>query len=141
LVVVALVVAIGVVMASRNAPPPADGSADAPPAVETGAPVPADTAAAPSEQLPRFVEVGADKCVPCKMMQPVLDDLRADYADELRIEFADVWKNPDLGERYGVRSIPAQIIYDREGDEVFRHQGFWAKEDIDAKLRELDIVD
>ncbi|MGC9316705.1 MAG: hypothetical protein ACP5KN_01565 [Armatimonadota bacterium] len=44
----------------------------------------------PPKQLPRFVEVGAESCIPCKMMQPVLDELRADYAGELRVEFADV---------------------------------------------------
>lgn len=93
------------------------------------------------KQLPRFVEVGAESCVPCKMMQPVLDKLRDDYAGELKIEFADVWKNPDLGKKYGVRSIPTQVIYDSSGEEVFRHMGYWPKEDIDANLKELGIVD
>jgi thioredoxin 1 len=104
-----------------------------------------DTAVSPedatSEQLPRFVEVGADSCVPCKMMQPVLDELRSDYAGKLQIEFADIWKTPELGEKYGVRSIPTQIIYDSSGKEVFRHLGFWPKEEIDAKLRELGLVE
>lgn len=93
-----------------------------------------------ADGLPRLVEVGADSCVPCKMMQPILDELRSDYAGELTIEFADIWKNPDLGDKYGVRSIPTQIIYDAEGDELLRHTGFWAKEDIDAKLKELGIL-
>ena len=75
------------------------------------------------------------------MMQPVLAELRADYAGEMSIEFADVWKDPELGRKYDVRSIPTQIIYDSAGTEVFRHLGFWPKEDIDAKLRELGIVD
>lgn len=91
--------------------------------------------------LPRFVEVGADSCVPCKMMQPILDEMREEYDGELEVVMADVWKNPELGEKYGVRSIPTQIIYDAEGDEVFRHMGFWAKEEIDAKLKELGILD
>lgn len=95
----------------------------------------------PPKQLPRFVEVGADSCIPCKMMQPILDELRADYAGELRVEFADVWKNPELGETYAVRTIPTQVIYDADGNEVFRHIGFWPKEDIDAKLKELGIVE
>ncbi len=101
----------------------------------------ASTGNAASEQLPRFVEVGADSCVPCKMMQPVLDELRADYAGKLQIEFADIWKAPELGEKYEVRSIPTQILYDSAGNEVFRHLGFWPKEEIDAKLRELGLVE
>lgn len=94
-----------------------------------------------SAQLPRFVEVGADSCVPCKMMQPILDEMRSQYAGKLEIEFADVWKSPELGQKYGVRSIPTQVIYDSSGNEVFRHTGFWPKEEIDAKLKELSIVE
>ena len=52
-----------------------------------------------------------------------------------------MWKNPDLGRQYNVRSIPTQIIYDAEGNEVFRHMGFWPKDEIDAKLKELGIID
>jgi len=91
--------------------------------------------------LPRFVEVGAESCVPCKMMQPILDQLRREYAGRLEVEMADVWKNPELGREYNVRSIPTQVIYDAEGNEVFRHMGFWPKDEIDAKLKELGIVD
>ena len=109
--------------------------------IDEAASVEAPVEAAVAEQLPRFVEVGADSCVPCKMMQPVLDELRSDYAGKLQIEFADIWKTPELGEKYGVRSIPTQIIYDSSGKEVFRHLGFWPKEEIDAKLRELGLVE
>jgi len=126
-ILIAVVVAVGAVMAAKQL-----GSV--PDAPATGE---AEAVAA----LPRFVEVGAEKCVPCKMMQPVLDELRADYAGRVSVEFADVWKNPELGRTYDVRSIPTQVIYDRAGKEVFRHLGFWPKEDIDAKLRELGIVD
>ena len=95
----------------------------------------------PSPQLPRFVEVGADSCIPCKMMKPVLEELRSDYAGRLSIEFADVWESPELGDKYGVQTIPTQVIYDASGTEVFRHIGFWAKEEIDAKLTELALFD
>jgi len=135
-VVVAVVAAIGVVLAAKNSTSPNDGPVKDMAEVEALASPPSA-----SEALPRFVEVGADSCVPCKMMQPVLDELRADYTGELAIEFADVWKNPELGEKYGVRTIPTQIIYDAGGTEVFRHTGFWPKEGIDAKLEELEIID
>ncbi|MGC9316706.1 MAG: TlpA family protein disulfide reductase [Armatimonadota bacterium] len=46
-----------------------------------------------------------------------------------------------MGDRYGVQTIPTQVIYDADGNEVFRHIGFWPKEDIDAKLKELGVVD
>lgn len=90
-------------------------------------------------ELPRFVEVGAQGCVPCRMMQPVLDELRSAYAGKLEVEFADVGANPELAAKYGVRTIPTQVIYDASGQEVFRHIGYWPKEEIDAKLEELGL--
>lgn len=87
--------------------------------------------------LPRLLDLGADKCIPCKMMAPILDDLKATYAGRMQVNFIDVWKNPDAGNPYDVRMIPTQILFDSEGNELFRHEGFFAKEDILAKWKEL----
>jgi thioredoxin 1 len=102
----------------------------------------ADRSAAAAENkatLPRLVDLGADKCIPCKMMAPVLAELAKDYAGQLNVVFIDVWKNPGEGERYGIQVIPTQIFYDATGKERFRHQGFMAKKDILAKWRELGV--
>ena len=42
-----------------------------------------------------MIDLGADYCVPCKMMAPILEKLKKDYAGALNVEFIDVWKNPD----------------------------------------------
>ena len=55
------------------------------------------------------------------------------------MEFIDVWKNPDAGKPYGIRTIPTQIFYDARGRELFRHEGFFPKKDILAKWRELNV--
>lgn len=89
--------------------------------------------------LPRLVDLGANKCIPCKAMAPILEELKKDYAGQLNVEFIDVWKNPDAGKAYGVEMIPTQIFYDSEGKELFRHTGFYAKEDILAKWAELGV--
>ena len=96
-------------------------------------------AADPSAGRPRLVDLGADKCIPCKLMKPVLDELTKDYASQLDVVFIDVWKNRDEGKRYGVRMIPTQIFYDATGAERFRHEGFMAKKEIIAKWRELGV--
>jgi len=88
-------------------------------------------------KLPRLVDLGASKCLPCKMMAPILEDLKKEYAGRLAVEFIDVWKNPDAGKEYGVRVIPTQILYGADGKELFRHEGFFGKEDILAKWKEL----
>lgn len=89
--------------------------------------------------LPRLVDLGADKCIPCKLMAPILAQLAKDYAGQLEVVFIDVWKNRDEGERYGIRAIPTQIFYDAAGQERFRHEGFMARKDIDAKWKELGV--
>lgn len=90
-------------------------------------------------KLPRLLDLGADKCVPCKMMVPILADLKNQYAGRMTVEFIDIWKNPAAGEKYAVEMIPTQIFFDAEGRELFRHTGFLAKEDILAKWKELGV--
>ena len=85
---------------------------------------------AAEEKRPRLVDLGADKCIPCKKMAPILEQLREEYKGRLDVEFIDVWKNPGAGRQYGIRVIPTQILYDREGTEVWRHRGFISKENL-----------
>lgn len=89
--------------------------------------------------LPRMVDLGADKCIPCKMMSPILDELKSEYEGTLIVDFIDVWKNPDEGPKYGIKLIPTQIFFDASGKERFRHEGFFSKEDILAKWKELGV--
>lgn len=89
--------------------------------------------------VPRFLELGADKCVPCKMMQPILDELRKEYPGKLQVDFVDVWKEPAASQQYGISAIPTQIIFDANGKEVFRHIGFFPKEEILAQLSQLGV--
>jgi len=92
-----------------------------------------------SKTLPQLIDLGADKCIPCKMMAPILEELKKDYAGTFSVEFIDVWKNPDAGNKYGIRIIPTQIFLDATGKELFRHEGFFSKEDILGKWKEFGI--
>jgi thioredoxin 1 len=89
--------------------------------------------------VPRLVDLGAGKCIPCKKMAPILEELKKEYAGRMEVEFIDVWKNPDAGKAYGVEMIPTQIFYDASGKELDRHTGFFGKEDILAKWKELGV--
>lgn len=91
----------------------------------------------PVQILPRMVDLGADKCIPCKQMAPIIEELKKEYAGRATIEFIDVWKSPEAGEPYAVRLIPTQVFFDRHGNEAWRHEGFLPKSDIIARLREL----
>ena len=113
----------------RTEPAPAEQKS---PAALAVAPTEATaTDAAPQEQkLPRLLDLGAHSCIPCKMMAPILDELKKNYAGVFKTEFIDVWQNPDAGKQYGIQSIPTQIFFDADGKELFRHVGFFSKEDI-----------
>jgi thioredoxin 1 len=96
--------------------------------------------ASPAVKIPRIVDVGADKCIPCIQMAPELEKLQKEYAGALEVEFVDVWKRPQDAEAYKVKAIPTQIFYDASGKEVARHLGFISKDDILAKFKSLGIM-
>jgi thioredoxin 1 len=97
------------------------------------------TALAAGAKLPKLLDLGATKCIPCKMMAPILEGLKKEYAGRMNVEFIDVWENENVGKEYGVEIIPTQIFYDATGKELFRHTGFFGKEDILAKWKELGV--
>ena len=96
-------------------------------------------AATATAKLPRLVDLGADKCIPCKMMAPILEGLKKEHAGKLQVDFIDVWKFPDAKEPYNIKIIPTQIFFDAAGKELFRHEGFFSKEDILAKWKEFGL--
>jgi thiol-disulfide isomerase/thioredoxin len=86
--------------------------------------------------LPLLVDLGAGKCIPCKKMAPIIEELKKDYAGIVNVVFVDVWKDSNAGKPYKIRVIPTQVFYDRAGKEVFRHEGFFSREDIEKVFRE-----
>jgi thioredoxin 1 len=93
----------------------------------------------PVPGLVTMVDLGAKKCVPCKMMAPILEELQKEYSDRAAIVFIDVWVNPDAGRKFAIRTIPTQIFFDAEGKEVGRHEGFLDKASIVAELQKLGV--
>jgi thioredoxin 1 len=102
-----------------------------------------ETAAVPSEipvkGVVTMVDIGAHKCIPCKMMAPIMEELEKEYNGKAAIVFIDVWENPAEGKKYRIRSIPTQIFYNKEGSEVYRHEGFLDKGSIVARLEQLGV--
>ncbi|MDD3846242.1 MAG: thioredoxin family protein [Syntrophorhabdaceae bacterium] len=90
-------------------------------------------------QYPALIDVGAKQCIPCKMMEPVLEELKAEYAGLIRVEFIDVQVDPQRATKLGVRGIPTQIFYDASGKERARHMGYISKENILKKFKQLGI--
>ena len=88
---------------------------------------------------PTLVEFGATGCRPCDMMQPILANLKKKYKDRLNVIFVHVGEEQILGARFGIRAIPVQAFFDRNGREVFRHEGFYPQKEIERKLAAMGV--
>ena len=93
----------------------------------------------PVKGMVTMIDLGADQCVPCKMMAPILEKLKKDYEGKAAIIFIDVWKNSDPARQYGIRAIPTQIFFDAGGREVQRHVGFMSEKDIVQQLTKMGV--
>ncbi len=84
-----------------------------------------------------FIELGSDKCIPCKKMQPILKSLEKKYGSQLKVIFYDVWKkeHKDKSEKYGIKLIPTQIFLDENNKEIHRHEGYYPQKDIEKFLK------
>jgi thioredoxin 1 len=98
-----------------------------------------DFSKVPAKGVVTMVDLGAKKCIPCKMMAPILAKLEKAYAGKAAIVFIDVWENKDQAPRFKVRVIPTQIFFNAKGKEVFRHVGFFDEKSIVEQLNKMGI--
>lgn len=93
--------------------------------------------AAVASGQPVFIEIGAKSCIPCQMMQKVMDELRTNYPGKLDIVFHDLEIDDTPAGKYGISVIPTQVLLSPDGKELFRHEGFYPTDEIVAKWKEL----
>ncbi len=100
-------------------------------------PVLKDTSAVVSKPFVTFIEIGSVKCIPCRMMQPVMKAIEQKYGDQVKVVFYDVWQKEQahFAQDYNVRLIPTQVFLDIKGKELMRHEGFFPEKDIDTFLQ------
>jgi thioredoxin 1 len=89
-----------------------------------------ERAAQETKSLPTLIELGKGTCTPCKMMKPILEGLKKEYAGVLNVEIIDLRYNPDAMKKYNIRAFPFQIFYDAAGKEVKRNYGIPTKEQL-----------
>ncbi len=68
-----------------------------------------------SYKMPIIIDFGADSCIPCKQMAPVLKKLNSEMQGKVIIKFVDVWKNGDAAAEFPIQIIPTQIFYTHDG--------------------------
>lgn len=93
----------------------------------------------PTPGLVTMVDLGAHKCIPCKMMAPIIKELQEEYAGRASIIFIDVWEHREQVQRFGIQAIPTQIFYDKQGMEIERHIGFMDKKSILGFFKKLGV--
>jgi len=67
-------------------------------------------------KLPIIIDFGADSCIPCKEMAPVLKKLNAEWQGKVIVKFVDVWKYPDAAGDFPLQVIPTQFFFDAQGN-------------------------
>ena len=93
----------------------------------------------PVKGVVTVVDLGAKKCIPCKMMAPILEKLEKAYAGKAAVIFLDVWEDPAPAKHFGIRTIPTQIFFDKKGREIYRHEGFLGELEIIRRLKDMGV--
>jgi len=93
----------------------------------------------PVRGMVTMVDLGAKKCIPCKMMAPILVKMEKQYEGKAAIVFIDVWEHREQARRFGIQAIPTQIFFDKTGREVYRHVGFMDEKAIVNQLKKMGI--
>ncbi len=88
-----------------------------------------------------FIELGSVNCIPCIKMQVVMREIEREYGDQVAIVFYDVWTDAGkpYAQQYRIRVIPTQVFLDQDGNEYFRHEGYFPKEDLLQVLRQKGV--
>ena len=94
----------------------------------------------PKKGMVTMIDLGAKKCIPCKMMAPIMTKLKKVYKGKAHIIFIDVWENREQSARFNLRAIPTQIFYNELGDEVYRHVGFFDEKSIVEQLTKMGVA-
>jgi thioredoxin 1 len=92
-----------------------------------------------SSGKPTLAEFGANTCIPCKQMKPILEQLAVEYEGKLNVVIVEVYEQMELTRFNRIMAIPTQIVFDSSGKEITRHVGLWPKEQIIAQLKKMGI--
>ena len=88
---------------------------------------------------PVLVDFGANSCVPCRQMRPILKEIGTECSEKAKVVVIDVYKYQKLAQEYKILMLPTLVFFDPKGKEAFRNVGPLEKEKIIAKLKEIGM--
>jgi len=84
-----------------------------------------------NQDVPVLVDFKADWCQPCKMMAPILKQVKQNFKDQIKIIKIDIDQNPSIAQKYAVRGVPTLILF-KQGVSVWRQSGVLQTNQINA---------
>ena len=79
---------------------------------------------------PVLVDFGANACLPCRQLRPVLKEIGAEYSEKAKVLVIDVYKNQNLAQEYKVLMLPTLVFFRLEGKRsLSRNVGLMEKKD------------
>ena len=88
-----------------------------------------------------FIELGSVRCIPCKKMMPIMEEIKKEYKGQVKVIFYDVWTSQGrpYASKYKIRLIPTQVFLDKDGKEYYRHEGFFPKKELVKVLKQKGV--
>lgn len=86
---------------------------------------------------PILIDFFAEWCGPCKMMKPILEELKKEVGEMVRIVKIDIDKKSDLADRYKIQSVPTLMIF-REGQQLWRASGVMQVKELKEILKRYE---
>ena len=85
-------------------------------------------------EMPVLVDFGADWCPPCRMLEPIVDQIAEAYQGQMKVFAFDTDTDPDIQMRYGIMGLPTLILF-QKGEPVCFMVGYQPRQRIEAQIK------